>query len=372
MHAHEKADFKLYRNNAGEWCAIAQINTPAGPVTVVARASEAAIRRALTSKWAREVIAYRKTGAVSGGFFGSLVKAITAPARHIFKAAKSLAKGDVMGALRGGIRSAMALSPLGHVPGGVKFQERMLKKALPIVAKLAPIASMIPGLGMIAGPALMAGTRLLTRAYAGQPRARRSIRAIRRSARRRGRRGSQARRLSRQLGAILRLMKRKGMLSHIRRTLATSGDEGQAGSMWKRAAASLNPAMRPALRLARRARAGDRNAINTIRRVYRASRRPGRYQRKALMIRKRLIMALRILSRSRSASSGATPVEIVSGDHGSWTTANNGQQVFTPHAYAGGPIWDNLKPRLGYRPESEAFGTRDAYHDGIEAISTMW
>lgn len=36
---------------------------------------------------------------------------------------------------------------------------------------------------------------------------------------------------------------------------------------------------------------------------------------------------------------------------------------------AGGPLWDQIKPRLGYRDESEAFGARDAYRLGLEGIT---
>jgi hypothetical protein len=58
--------------------------------------------------------------------------------------------------------------------------------------------------------------------------------------------------------------------------------------------------------------------------------------------------------------------------HGTWTTAANGAQVFVPNAYAGGPLWDTMRPRLGYRAESAVpLTTRRAYRGGIDALATM-
>jgi hypothetical protein len=59
-------------------------------------------------------------------------------------------------------------------------------------------------------------------------------------------------------------------------------------------------------------------------------------------------------------------------DLGTWTTAIDGQKVFTPAAMAGGIIWDQLKPHLGYRSGPSSYITsRSAYHGGLAALAQM-
>jgi hypothetical protein len=59
---------------------------------------------------------------------------------------------------------------------------------------------------------------------------------------------------------------------------------------------------------------------------------------------------------------------------GQWMTARDGQRVYVPAggAQAGGPMldafWQQVRPRYGYRPESEVFGARDAYREGLRAV----
>jgi hypothetical protein len=57
--------------------------------------------------------------------------------------------------------------------------------------------------------------------------------------------------------------------------------------------------------------------------------------------------------------------------HGRWVHAHDGSRVFVPHAFAGGAIWDQLRPHIGYRAPGEAFSSRTAYKQGLGALASM-
>ena len=68
--------------------------------------------------------------------------------------------------------------------------------------------------------------------------------------------------------------------------------------------------------------------------------------------------------------------EVISGQHGNASghpdvVASTAQQSGVDHRgeiIAGGPVWDALKPRWGYRSEDETWGPRDNYQLGLQAV----
>lgn len=68
----------------------------------------------------------------------------------------------------------------------------------------------------------------------------------------------------------------------------------------------------------------------------------------------------------------ASELAALSGQLGQWSTAANGEQVFTPAAMAGGVVWDQLRPHLGFRTDANAYlTTRRAYADGLSVLASM-
>ena len=300
--------FKLYRSPEGAWLGVACVQTAAGPVYVCAKAHE----RTAMALIAQRMAAAKRGGAAAGGIFGDIFKKVsklvTAPVRTIGKVASKIAKGDVLGALRSGVRGALQASPTSLIPGATRFQEGIIRRAAPLVAKLAPLATFIPGIGPVAAPMLGAGARLLARAYRGDPRARQNITALRQAAPQNP--GAQSVAL-----LLARLHRAEQGLARMR---AARGQRGGGGGLL----ASLLGG------------GGGGGGLGSL----------------------------------LGAFAGESP-------HGTWTTASNGEHVFVPNAYAataGGPLWDTLRPRLGYRSEAGVpLTTRRAYREGINTLATM-
>jgi hypothetical protein len=116
---------------------------------------------------------------------------------------------------------------------------------------------------------------------------------------------------------------------------------------------------------ARQARAGDPAARRRAKILMAAALKQKAARRRAAAKRQPL--------GELSALSGQ-PLEIMgdTGPLGTWSTATNGEKVFTPAALAGGVMWDQLRPHLGYRSNQTSFITsRTAYHDGLQALSSI-
>jgi len=123
---------------------------------------------------------------------------------------------------------------------------------------------------------------------------------------------------------------------------------------------------------ARQARAGDPAARRRAR-IFLAAALKQKAARRRARARKMGRSTNKHSASELSAMSGH-PIEIMgdAGPLGTWTTAQNGEKIFTPAAMAGGILWDQLRPHLGYRSgPSSHITSRSAYHGGLAALATM-
>lgn len=305
--------FRVVRSKAGMLWGTARVQTPSGPVWVIAASSEATVRRLLLRlyrKWLRQgeggSIDKAISGAISGGFFGKLFKRLKRVALNPFKTlgrvAKRLVKGDIMGALKAGVKGALGGGPLGLIPGASKFAERTLGGALKMAGKLAPLAAMVPGFGMVAAPLIQQSARILQGALRRDPQALGVLRTLRRA---RHRHPS----VQRQFDLFARLLPRI-------RAGATAGSivddlnaEGPVSERWPTAAQ------------------GDDGGANG----------------------------------SWTTARDGSPVFVPAAYSGCGTSG-----------YAtimSGPVWEQLRPHTGYRDEASTFGTRDAYAAGLSVLA---
>jgi len=145
-----------------------------------------------------------------------------------------------------------------------------------------------------------------------------------------------------------------------------------ASSLLSRASKG-DPRAKAALALnARQAAAGDPAARRRARILLAAAlkQKAARRRHHARMMARRANQG----SASELSAISGHPIEIMgdAGPLGTWTTAQNGEKVFTPAAMAGGILWDQLRPHLGYRSGPSSYITsRSAYHGGLAALDTM-
>jgi len=134
-----------------------------------------------------------------------------------------------------------------------------------------------------------------------------------------------------------------------------------------------DPRAKAALQLnARQAAAGDPAARRRARILLAAAlkQKAARRRAHARMMARRANQA----NQGELAALSGHPIEIMgdAGPLGTWSTAQNGEKVFTPAAMAGGILWDQFRPHLGYRSGPASYITsRSAYHGGLAALATM-
>lgn len=131
-----------------------------------------------------------------------------------------------------------------------------------------------------------------------------------------------------------------------------------------------------------RARQGDPRAKAALASNAEAARRGDPAARR----RQRILVASAMKQRANRARAGrgqrgvrtyspsqqsAQELSALSGQ-GSWTTAQDGSPVFTPSAMAGGVVWDQLRPHLGFRTDANSYITsRRAYADGLGVLASL-
>jgi hypothetical protein len=135
------------------------------------------------------------------------------------------------------------------------------------------------------------------------------------------------------------------------------------------------PVMTAASSLLSRAAKGDPRAKAALAKNAAAARQGD----PAALRRSRILTAAAMKQRANRRRAGAMPVRApldpelaaIAGQ-GGWRTAASGQQVWDPHALASGVLWDQLRPRLGFRSTSVApLTSRTAYADGVNVLASL-
>lgn len=137
-------------------------------------------------------------------------------------------------------------------------------------------------------------------------------------------------------------------------------------SMIMPALAPLGALAAPALNLVSRAMKGDpvaRKAVSAITQAAQAGNPQAQQTYKALAFTLNQVQQFK--PPPGAAAGGAAPI-------GDWVTATGGQMVYRPAGTVGGPaldaLWETVRPRYGYRAESDVFGIRDMYRTGLAAM----
>ncbi len=306
--------YRIVQAPDGTWCGIAQVNTPWGPVTVAATAKP-------NDEAKRLIAALRaaRPGSAQAGFLGklfkSVVKTVTSPIRATVDIAKKIAQGKIKDALKVAARTVMS-TPIAKV-------------ALPIVTKVPFIqqalgAALIPFIGpfgpMLVPMALRMAGGLMEQVKRGNPQARAHVQKVVAMARA----GN-----PRARAMIPRLLQANQLLNRAPNFFSLAAQ--QAAEVARKRAAGINPMP-----------AGSFPGIPDVSSLF-------------------------------APPSAPSPYAAGVGDaHGQWINTTGGQ-VFVPNAYAATAgnflrgVWDQLRPRAGFRPEGQALTLREAYYTGLRA-----